>query len=961
MLVSLLSGPVTGRARELHVSPRGEDSNIGTTTSPLRTLAAAQAMARMVTGREPVTVVLHDGVYYLEKTLVMTSRDSGTKVAPVIYRAAKGSKPVVSGGLKLNLAWKPHQGRILQAETPPGTWIDQLFVSGNRQPMARYPNYDPEAKYYNGASADAFSPQRAARWADPAGGFIHAMHAHHWGGYHYRITGKNADNTVTYEGGWQNNRQLGMHKQHRFVENIFEELDAPGEWFHNAKTGTLYYYPAADVDMKTAVFEVARLRHLVELRGSQAKPVAHLTLQGLIFRHVERTFMETREPLLRSDWTIYRGGAVVISGAEDCSITDCEFDQVGGNAVFVDNYNRRITVRGTHIHGAGASGVCFVGDPDAVRDPLFEYGQRQNFADIDKTPGPRTDNYPDDCLVEDCLIHTVSVVEKQAAGIQISMSHGVTVRHCSIYDIGRAGINISEGTFGGHLIEYCDVFDTVRETGDHGSFNSWGRDRFWYLGDAPEDQLPELAKLDAETNIIRNSRWRCDHGWDIDLDDGSSNYRVYNNLLLNGGLKFREGFNRVAENNIMVGNSFHPHVWYPNSQDIVRNNIVFTEYKPIRVPKPWGKLVDHNFWHQPDVSVPRPATHLQGQSGRDQHSIIADAMFVDPESGDYRVKEGSPALKLGFENFPMDRFGVRKPELKSIARTPKLPSGQNKLTPVAAPMQMTYYWLQATVRTLVGEEFSAFGVDKDSGGVRLASVPRDSEASRLGFKSNDVVQVVDGKPTKTIADLYQVRDAAAGKPLVISLVRSQQKQTLSVDRYTFVQNESSESGSFKLVPLSEGSRISSPGSIESRPATVNQPLSALLDGELAENYGPVFPNGVTTGRYRIDLGESRSLSVINTWSFNQNGTRGRQSYTLFGSNSATDPGWQVDDRSNFDPIAVVHPSSQSEGKFRATRIRTAGDRSLGTYRWLIWQVHPVTAIRENSSYQEVQVGKLSGD
>ncbi|MCP4509915.1 MAG: signaling protein, partial [Fuerstiella sp.] len=272
--------------------------------------------------------------------------------------------------------------------------------------------------------------------------------------------------------------------------------------------------------------------------------------------------------------------------------------------------------------------------------------------------------------------------------------------------------------------EYCDVFDTVRETGDHGSFNSWGRDRFWYLGAAPEDQLPELAKLDAETNIIRNSRWRCDHGWDIDLDDGSSNYRVYNNLLLNGGLKFREGFNRVAENNIMVGNSFHPHVWYPNSQDIVRNNIVFTEYKPIRVPKPWGKLVDHNFWHQPDVSVPRPATHLQGQSGRDQHSIIADAMFVDPESGDYRVKEGSPALKLGFENFPMDRFGVRKPELKSIARTPKLPSGQNKLTPVAAPMQMTYYWLQATVRTLVGEEFSAFGVDKDSGGVRLASVPR---------------------------------------------------------------------------------------------------------------------------------------------------------------------------------------------------------------------------------------------
>jgi hypothetical protein len=29
------------------------------------------------------------------------------------------------------------------------------------------------------------------------------------------------------------------------------------------------------------------------------------------------------------------------------------------------------------------------------------------------------------------------------------------------------------------VIEFCDVFVTVKETGDHGSFNSWGRDRYW--------------------------------------------------------------------------------------------------------------------------------------------------------------------------------------------------------------------------------------------------------------------------------------------------------------------------------------------------------------------------------------------------------------------------------------------------------------------------------------------------
>jgi hypothetical protein len=37
------------------------------------------------------------------------------------------------------------------------------------------------------------------------------------------------------------------------------------------------------------------------------------------------------------------------------------------------------------------------------------------------------------------------------------------------------------------------------------------------------------------------------------------------------------------------------------------------------------------------------------------------------------VREGSPALQLGFQNFPMDQFGVQWPKLKNIARTPELP------------------------------------------------------------------------------------------------------------------------------------------------------------------------------------------------------------------------------------------------------------------------------------------------
>ena len=130
----------------------------------------------------------------------------------------------------------------LQADTPEGLVIDQLFIDGQAQPMARYPNFDPNAAIYNGYAADAFG-QRAQRWENPIGGYLHAMHRAHWGGYHYRITGRQPDGSLIYEGGWQNNRQMGMHREHRFVENIFEELDAPGEWYHDAAGSVLYYYP----------------------------------------------------------------------------------------------------------------------------------------------------------------------------------------------------------------------------------------------------------------------------------------------------------------------------------------------------------------------------------------------------------------------------------------------------------------------------------------------------------------------------------------------------------------------------------------------------------------------------------------------------------------------------------------------------------------------------------------------
>jgi hypothetical protein len=442
-------------------------------------------------------------------------------------------------------------------------------------------------------------------------------------------------------------------------------------------------------------------------------------------------------------------------------------------------------VRGCLIRESGANGVAFIGDPKAVRNPLFNYSEISDDAKIDRTPGPQTENYPADCLVEDCLITRSGRFEKQTAPVQIAMAQGITVRHCSIYDVPRAGINIGDGCWGGHLIEFCDVFDTVMETDDHGSFNSWGRDRYWKPEREPVEKEvaadPKLPFLDVvRQNVLRNNRWRCEHGWDVDLDDGSSHYAIYNNLFLSGGLKLREGFGRIATNNITVNNSLHPHVWYANSGDVFARNIVMGGYRPalMNVDR-WGKQVDCNLFTTTEADRTEFA-----DKGCDANSLVGDPRFVDAAHGDFRVKDGSPALKLGFVNFPMDQFGVHTPRLKAMARTPEIPpltTGGEKSPAATGEVN----WRGAKLRKIAGQEFSAIGVAADVVGVFAAEVPEGSAAFAAGLRQGDLIQQVNHQAVRTAEEFLGAVNAAPNEQQVeFEIIRNQKTKPLRINAPT---------------------------------------------------------------------------------------------------------------------------------------------------------------------------------
>ncbi len=685
-----------------HLSPDGNDGASGTAEAPFRTLERALAASRTESGR-PRSIHLAPGIYRVGGGAALDSRDD--------YLSIIGADPantVISGSSPLEeLHRRELPGQVWEVDLPDSAPVDRLLAGNELLRMCRFPEVTDKNAVYGvwelrentGADPrnDPLSPENLRRYADPRGAYLHGLHDRLWGDMHWQVTGRNADGSLQLHGGWQNNRPSGIHPRYRYLENVREELRHPGTFCHSSHAKRLWVIFPEEPDQ---LFQVTATQ-LFELEHCR-----EVCFRNLRFSHTRRTFMENRERLLRSDWTLFRGGALCLRNSKGCRIDNCDFVHLGGNALMFDGENRNHAVARSLFHSIGGNGVLFAGRPEAVRSPLYDYDAIPDRETLDRTPGPRSDDFPADCRVADCLFHHTGKEEKQTAPVQISMSRCITVEHCTIYRTPRAGINISEGTWGGHLITHCDVFDTVLETGDHGSFNSWGRDRFWTSDLETVNRRaalePDLPFADATLpNRLHHNRWRCDHGWGIDLDDGSSNYVITDNLILAGGLKLREGFRRIVRNNLILSDTLHAHCWYANSEDEFTGNLVFGPYRTARMEH-WGKQVDCNLF---------ACAGGFAFEGCDLHSFEFFPLFRDPAGGDYTIlnlPEQSP-----FRNFDMEGFGVVSPRLKDQCETVIFPLPRQQSNGTES---VEFQWNSHRLRQMGAEEYSAYGVSRGTHG-----------------------------------------------------------------------------------------------------------------------------------------------------------------------------------------------------------------------------------------------------
>jgi len=184
---------------------------------------------------------------------------------------------------------------------------------------------------------------------------------------------------------------------------------------------------------------------------------------------------------------------------------------------------------------------------------------------------------------------------------------------------------------------------------------------------------------------------------------------------------------------------------------------------------------------QPPFKDVMSLTEWQAQ-GLDVYSVFADPLFIDPAKGDYRVRQNSPALKLGFKNFPMDNFGVLKPEFQAEAQEGHrlFDHAQSQVRQVTQRSEERTNWLGATIKNIVGQaEISAAGLGSATG-VIFVDVPAACQAGNAGFRQGDVILELDGKAVSSVRDLELLFKTTRPRTVPVLVYRNQKKITVKL-------------------------------------------------------------------------------------------------------------------------------------------------------------------------------------
>lgn len=448
-----------------------------------------------------------------------------------------------------------------------------------------------------------------------------------------------------------------------YVRNVFEELDAPGEWYLDKATSTLYFWPPDGKKPANGDVVIGYLDRVLQLQGSSSARVRYLEFSGITFR--DTTARELGGVEFPAD------GAVRLDQAENCRFEGCRMVDLAANAVTLDVSCRSITITGCEIRGAGACGILqppTAGLSGAILTGHHIYGND---------------------------IHHVAQLHKGTGAIELYYG-GNIVEHNYCHDLPRWGIVLPFVQGGQNIVRYNEIRRSCLETADCGPIHVSP-----HTGDGGE--IDHNLIIDAPGLATGPSgAFRSPYSsWAIYIDCRAPGYYIHDNIVAGtfGGGFVIEGPRNIFENNIIYDAAFYQGI--PNyaagitADCAVRRN-VFSYASPAatlhRLATDAATLLsgirfDYNLIYHAGgpVAMSNGLTFQQWQAaGGDAHSVVADPLFQDPEQEDFTFRPGSPALALGIHSVDLSNAGLRGYPARTFHVSPKGDDANDGRSPATA-------------------------------------------------------------------------------------------------------------------------------------------------------------------------------------------------------------------------------------------------------------------------------------
>jgi parallel beta-helix repeat protein len=462
LLLLTLCFAVPLRGEEFYVSPKGADTNPGTKARPFASLERARDVARAAKHDAPLTIWLRGGDYRRTTTFALSSADSGTAVAPVVYRAMPGERVRIVGGVPVSKFRKWH-GAILRADLRaqgitnygeilsrgmgrPNLAALELFFNGQPMTLARWPNtgwaYTAVATRDKAQSQFAYEGERAARWVKAPDAWVHGYWYYDWADHYERITSIDTAHHVIDTAA--PNPSYGYRGGQRWqLVNVLEELDEPGEWYLDRAAGVLYFWPPSPI--ASGVAEVSLLdKPLVGVEGA-----SHVEFRDLDFE------------LTRADGIVLHEGShdrlehctianignagVVIRGGAGDAVEDSEIRATGDGGIVLDGGDRKTLTAAAHV--AARNHIHDYARWSRTYTPAINVsgvGNRVTGNTIDHAPHFGIWVHGNDHLIEANDIHTVAMETADASAYYIgadTTERGNTVRGNYFHNLGLGDIN----------------------------------------------------------------------------------------------------------------------------------------------------------------------------------------------------------------------------------------------------------------------------------------------------------------------------------------------------------------------------------------------------------------------------------------------------------------------------------------------------------------------------------------